>query len=125
MKEPIQRSPTGSIPECQTAARKPTFPTASTMAVERTCVRVTPAAPPPSPAQPPRHSLPSLTFGVRRHVARLLMRAPFLLLSLLFLTSCAGFRSPPRFALSIAGQFNHHNEREVFRRGAPLVDEPT
>ena len=32
-----------------------------TTSVERTCVRVTPAAPPPSPAQPSRHSLPSLT----------------------------------------------------------------
>jgi len=34
-----------------------------TQSVERTSVRVTPAAPPPSPMQPSRHSLPSPTFG--------------------------------------------------------------
>jgi hypothetical protein len=51
-------------------SRRPQRSRRLTRAVERTSVRVTPAALPPSPAQPSRHSLPSLTFGVRRMGAR-------------------------------------------------------
>ena len=52
------------------------------------------------------------------------MRALFLLPASLLLTSCAALQPPPRFALSVSGQFDHHTERHTFRQGTPLVDDP-